>query len=269
MHTIEPVDEEIWASILADPLNCTPSSDTIPLPSQVEEYVNFVYKNYGMEVDHSIEEPQDKTWQDQYLAELIPKENWKRGLRAPRKRRIFAPVEEYVNFVYNNYGMEVDHSIEEPQDKTWQDQYLGELIPKENWKRGLRAPRKRRIFASKRQRSKNNDHWTCEEVIKLVEGVETYGVGRWKKMKDRYFSKTSIRDPHSEKEKPHRIGENLKDKWRNLLRACGVPCSSKRKEKPQKKLILPLDIELIKRIKAAARHSPPRRTTRSGKQLMF
>uniref|UniRef100_A0ACD5TL64 Uncharacterized protein n=1 Tax=Avena sativa TaxID=4498 RepID=A0ACD5TL64_AVESA len=213
MHAMEPVDEEIWASILADPLDCPPSYATIHLPSQVEEYVNFVYNNYGMEVDHSIEEPQDKTWQDLYLGELIPKENWKRGPRAPRKRRTFQP-----------------------------------------W-----------------QRRKNKAHWTNEEVIKLVEGVETYGIGRWKKVKDHYFSKTSFRDAHSEKEKPDRIGENLKDKWRNLLRACGVPCNSKKKKKRQKKFIVPLDTELIERIKAASRaagHSPRRRTTRSRKQLM-
>jgi hypothetical protein len=41
---------------------------------------------------------------------------------------------------------------------------------------------------------KNNDHWTQGEVIKLVDGVETYGVGRWTKVKSRHFP-TSFRDP--------------------------------------------------------------------------
>jgi hypothetical protein len=49
---------------------------------------------------------------------------------------------------------------------------------------------------------KNNEHWTHGEVIKLVEGVEKYGVGRWTKVKTHYFS-TSIRDPTHLKVRTH------------------------------------------------------------------
>ena len=41
---------------------------------------------------------------------------------------------------------------------------------------------------------KNNDHWTLGEVTDLVEGVETYGVGRWTTVKSSYFS-TLVREP--------------------------------------------------------------------------
>uniref|UniRef100_A0ACD6AJ18 Uncharacterized protein n=1 Tax=Avena sativa TaxID=4498 RepID=A0ACD6AJ18_AVESA len=199
MPTIEPVDEvEIWASILADPLHCPPSSSTIPLPSQMEDYFNYVYNNYAMKIDHFVEEPQDEPWRGRYLGELIPKENWRRGPRVPRKRRIF------------------------PSNPT----YFGDM-PSES-------------RCGKLQRRKNNDHWTNGEVIKLVEGVETYGVGRWTKLKSHYFSK-SVRDP-----------THLKDKWRNLLRACGVPCNSQRKEKTQKVVFRPLDSTLIERIQGLA-----------------
>jgi hypothetical protein len=45
--------------------------------------------------------------------------------------------------------------------------------------------------AGKRRR-KNNDHWTKNEVMKLVDGVEKEGIGKWSKVKGIYFS-TSIR----------------------------------------------------------------------------
>ncbi|KAM0893380.1 hypothetical protein ACQ4PT_025131 [Festuca glaucescens] len=186
MHTMDPVDEvEIWAPILADPLDWPPSSDIIPLPSQVEDYFYYVYNNNAMKTDHFVEETQDKTWRHRYLGELTPKENWRRGPRAPRKRKIFSP-------------------------------------------------------GGKWKCRKNNEHWTQGEVIKLVDGVETYGVGRWTKVKSRHFP-TSVRDQ-----------THLKDKWRNLLRACGVPSSSKRKAKTQKRMFRSLDSTLIKRIQELA-----------------
>ncbi|TVU30533.1 hypothetical protein EJB05_22163 [Eragrostis curvula] len=40
---------------------------------------------------------------------------------------------------------------------------------------------------------KNSDHWSHDEVIKLVDGVSTYGVGKWTDVKDAHFS-TSIRE---------------------------------------------------------------------------
>ncbi|EEC79332.1 hypothetical protein OsI_20187 [Oryza sativa Indica Group] len=64
---------------------------------------------------------------------------------------------------------------------------------------------------------KNNEHWTLKEITELVKGVSKNGVGSWTKLKRDFFS-TSIR-----------TAVHLKDKWRNLLKACGIKFTSKRK----------------------------------------
>ncbi|KAF7110279.1 hypothetical protein CFC21_110415 [Triticum aestivum] len=189
MNAMEPADEaEIWAPILADPLDWPASSVTVPLPSQVEEYFSYLYGVDDVEINKFAQEPEGEQWRRQYLGDLTVKENWRRGPRGPRKRRIFPSGSGGINF----------------------------------------------------HRRKNNEHWTHEEVKKLVKGVETYGVGRWTVMKSHYFS-SSVRDP-----------THLKDKWRNLLRACGVTCTSKRKEKAQKTKFLPLDTKLIQQVQGLA-----------------
>ncbi|KAJ1295418.1 hypothetical protein BS78_01G222400 [Paspalum vaginatum] len=55
---------------------------------------------------------------------------------------------------------------------------------------------------------KNNDHWTEDEMENLLDGVSKKGIGKWSKVKESYFS-LSIR-----------TAVHLKDKWRNLVRAC-------------------------------------------------
>ncbi|CAL4942091.1 unnamed protein product [Urochloa decumbens] len=70
---------------------------------------------------------------------------------------------------------------------------------------------------------KNNDHWTEDEMIELLDGVSRKGIGRWSKVKGDYFS-TSIR-----------TAVHLKDKWRNLVRACKkAKNASKKKVNVQK-----------------------------------
>ncbi|CAN6305022.1 unnamed protein product [Urochloa humidicola] len=71
------------------------------------------------------------------------------------------------------------------------------------------------------ERKRNNSHWTSDEVKKLVEGVSKCGVGKWAKVKKAYF-KTSFRK-----------ATQLKDKWRDLVRACGIDVGSKKKVKAQ------------------------------------
>uniref|UniRef100_A0A453SKD6 Myb-like domain-containing protein n=1 Tax=Aegilops tauschii subsp. strangulata TaxID=200361 RepID=A0A453SKD6_AEGTS len=143
MNAMEPADEaEIWAPILADPLDWPASSVTVPLPSQVEEYFSYLYGVDDVEINKFAQEPEGEQWRRQYLGDLTVKENWRRGPRGPRKRRIFPSGSGGINF----------------------------------------------------HRRKNNEHWTHEEVKKLVKGVETYGVGRWTVMKSHYFS-SSVRDP--------------------------------------------------------------------------
>ncbi|PIN14635.1 hypothetical protein CDL12_12730 [Handroanthus impetiginosus] len=57
-------------------------------------------------------------------------------------------------------------------------------------------------------RRKHHRPWTLNEVVKLVEGVAKYGAGRWSEIKRVAFASYS-----------YRTSVDLKDKWRNLLRA--------------------------------------------------
>ncbi|XP_030972328.1 uncharacterized protein LOC115992315 isoform X2 [Quercus lobata] len=57
-------------------------------------------------------------------------------------------------------------------------------------------------------RRKHHRAWTLVEVMKLVEGVSKCGAGRWSEIKRLAFSSYS-----------YRTSVDLKDKWRNLLKA--------------------------------------------------
>ncbi|XP_022767329.1 telomere repeat-binding protein 1 isoform X4 [Durio zibethinus] len=57
-------------------------------------------------------------------------------------------------------------------------------------------------------RRKHQRMWTLEEVIKLVDGIAEYGVGRWTDIKRLLFASSAYRTP-----------VDLRDKWRNLLRS--------------------------------------------------
>ncbi|XP_057955488.1 uncharacterized protein LOC131149236 isoform X2 [Malania oleifera] len=67
------------------------------------------------------------------------------------------------------------------------------------------------------RRRKHHRLWTLSEVMKLIEGVSQYGVGRWTEIKRLLFSSSA-----------HRTSVDLKDKWRNLLRASCTKLQSKR-----------------------------------------
>ncbi|KAK8558488.1 hypothetical protein V6N13_103663 [Hibiscus sabdariffa] len=56
-------------------------------------------------------------------------------------------------------------------------------------------------------RRKHQRMWTVAEVIKLVDGIAQYGVGRWTDIKKLLFASSA-----------HRTPVDLRDKWRNLLR---------------------------------------------------
>ncbi|KAA8516557.1 hypothetical protein F0562_016937 [Nyssa sinensis] len=63
---------------------------------------------------------------------------------------------------------------------------------------------------------KHHRLWTLSEVKKLIDGVSQYGVGRWTDIKRLLFSSSA-----------HRTPVDLKDKWRNLLRASCVQKTNK------------------------------------------
>ncbi|KAI4318874.1 hypothetical protein MLD38_032532 [Melastoma candidum] len=57
-------------------------------------------------------------------------------------------------------------------------------------------------------RRKHQRMWTLSEATKLVDGISQFGVGRWTQIKRLSFSASA-----------HRTPIDLRDKWRNLLRA--------------------------------------------------
>ncbi|KAK8688887.1 hypothetical protein V6N13_087622 [Hibiscus sabdariffa] len=57
-------------------------------------------------------------------------------------------------------------------------------------------------------RRKHQRAWTVAEVIKLVDGIAQYGVGKWTDIKKLLFASSAYRTP-----------VDLRDKWRNLLRS--------------------------------------------------
>ncbi|XP_012064768.1 uncharacterized protein LOC105628060 isoform X2 [Jatropha curcas] len=75
--------------------------------------------------------------------------------------------------------------------------------------------KRRRGLRKKRQR---HQRWTTCEVMKLIEGVSKFGVGKWTHIKKSLFSSSS-----------HRTSVNLKDKWRNLLKASSNETQKRRK----------------------------------------
>ncbi|XP_023519815.1 uncharacterized protein LOC111783147 isoform X2 [Cucurbita pepo subsp. pepo] len=77
-----------------------------------------------------------------------------------------------------------------------------------------------KVYNAQKGNSRRKHHisWTLSEVMKLIEGVSEYGVGRWTEIKRLQFSSSS-----------HRTSVDLKDKWRNLLKASDTQLQNRRK----------------------------------------
>ncbi|GER52356.1 Myb family transcription factor family protein [Striga asiatica] len=91
-------------------------------------------------------------------------------------------------------------------------------------------------------RRKHHRPWSLSEVVKLVEGVAKYGAGRWSEIKRVAFSSYS-----------YRTSVDLKDKWRNLLKASlaesptgnGIPSA-------RKQASLPIPAPILSRVRELA-----------------
>ncbi|XP_052191640.1 uncharacterized protein LOC127800930 [Diospyros lotus] len=98
-------------------------------------------------------------------------------------------------------------------------------------------------------RRKHHMYWSLSEVLKLVEGVSMYGVGRWTEIKKLMFRSSA-----------NRTSVDLKDKWRNLLRASCPHMRSKREVESRRKhssqVIPPSILHRIREL--AAMHPYPR-----------
>ncbi|XP_010262885.1 PREDICTED: uncharacterized protein LOC104601289 [Nelumbo nucifera] len=91
-------------------------------------------------------------------------------------------------------------------------------------------------------RRKHHRLWTLSEVIKLIDGVSQYGVGRWTEIKRLLFSSSA-----------YRTSVDLKDKWRNLLRASCAQMQSKREvEQGRKHAYRPIPPSVLRRVSELA-----------------
>ncbi|KAL5728636.1 hypothetical protein ACHQM5_001700 [Ranunculus cassubicifolius] len=94
-------------------------------------------------------------------------------------------------------------------------------------------------------RRKHHRPWSLSEVIKLVDGVSMFGAGRWSEIKKLSFSAFS-----------YRTSVDLKDKWRNLLRASFAQISSDNTVKKHGSVPIPAPI-LLRVRQLAETHSQP------------
>ncbi|MCD7446692.1 hypothetical protein HAX54_014463 [Datura stramonium] len=103
------------------------------------------------------------------------------------------------------------------------------------------------------QDRKHNKYWSTPEVLKLVEGVSKYGVGRWSDIKKMFFQSSMHRSP-----------ADLKDKWRNLLRASSQRLQSRRGVDAKKKHGVPsIPHDVLNRVRELAVIYPHSRQRRS------
>ncbi|CAH9127894.1 unnamed protein product [Cuscuta epithymum] len=105
-------------------------------------------------------------------------------------------------------------------------------------------------------RRKHHRLWTTSEVRKLVEGVSQCGVGKWSQIKRLYFSSSDYRTP-----------VDLKDKWRNLLKASHLQDQSKKGDKGKHSFSWrPLPKSILNRVEELADIYPYPRNWKSKSQ---
>ncbi|XP_002982347.2 uncharacterized protein LOC9635950 isoform X1 [Selaginella moellendorffii] len=95
-------------------------------------------------------------------------------------------------------------------------------------------------------RRKHHRPWTLREVMALVDGVSRCGTGKWADIKRLAFSAIAYRTP-----------VDLKDKWRNLLRASRVHSHSSRQvseqgEKRRKHFSVSIPAHILARVRELA-----------------
>ncbi|XP_038881570.1 uncharacterized protein LOC120073047 isoform X4 [Benincasa hispida] len=90
----------------------------------------------------------------------------------------------------------------------------------------------------KYDRRRHQKMWSLTEVMRLVDGIAEYGTGRWTQIKKHLFASS-----------PHRTPIDLRDKWRNLLRASCVNIQNRKGiERKQSHASRPLPKSLLQRV---------------------
>ncbi|XP_039033807.1 uncharacterized protein LOC120169751 isoform X2 [Hibiscus syriacus] len=90
-------------------------------------------------------------------------------------------------------------------------------------------------------RRKHHRAWTLSEVMKLVEGVSKYGAGRWSEIKRLAFASYS-----------YRTSVDLKDKWRNLLKASFAQTPMYKGANLRKHPLMPIPAPILLRVRELA-----------------
>ncbi|MBA0627979.1 hypothetical protein Godav_022768, partial [Gossypium davidsonii] len=90
-------------------------------------------------------------------------------------------------------------------------------------------------------RRKHHRAWTLSEVMKLVEGVSKYGAGRWSEIKRLAFASYS-----------YRTSVDLKDKWRNLLKASFAQTPTDKGANSRKHPSMPIPASILLRVRELA-----------------
>ncbi|KAE8667159.1 subtilisin-like protease isoform 1 [Hibiscus syriacus] len=90
-------------------------------------------------------------------------------------------------------------------------------------------------------RRKHHRSWTLSEVMKLVEGVSKYGTGRWSEIKKFAFASYS-----------YRTSVDLKDKWRNLLKASFAQPPADKGANSRKHPSMPIPAPILLRVRELA-----------------
>ncbi|XP_057861007.2 uncharacterized protein LOC131069536 isoform X2 [Cryptomeria japonica] len=121
------------------------------------------------------------------------------------------------------------HSISEPLDYDLEEDYSdGYVATVPTAKGGTRR--------------KHHRAWTLGEVMKLVEGVSRCGAGRWSEIKRLAFSSYQ-----------HRTSVDLKDKWRNLIRASNAQFQTNKEGRTQRKhASIPIPAPILARVRELA-----------------
>ncbi|XP_057535586.1 uncharacterized protein LOC130813745 [Amaranthus tricolor] len=90
-------------------------------------------------------------------------------------------------------------------------------------------------------RRKHHRAWSLTEVMKLVDGVAKFGAGRWSEIKRLSFSSYS-----------HRTPVDLKDKWRNLLKASYANSHADKGANPRKNTPVLIPATILVRVRELA-----------------
>ncbi|PKA49583.1 Telomere repeat-binding protein 6 [Apostasia shenzhenica] len=115
-------------------------------------------------------------------------------------RRNFSNLVNFVKMESDKKDTQVLNSDHQPPQKQQEDEVpVADTI-------NINSEAVQMVMASVSK--KHHRTWTVDEVSNLVEGVATYGVGRWSQIRQVTFAAYS-----------HRSSVDLKDKWRNLVRA--------------------------------------------------